>query len=262
MNDGIILINNDKYGAPELKKMAQGFTMKGFIIAVTLHIGLIAAYMLFVYLNESKAKDIPRNPNTIVNIVEIDSPPPVEDTDIPPVKPDEPVSKVKDLSSLQPEPVRKDIADDVVLKTQDQLNDITTGVSRTGDSVVFSDNSNIKVDDNVIKDKIDNVVKDPVIDIFTISEVDVVPEAINLAQVKASMDYPVLAVESQIQGRVTVKVLVGPDGSVIKTGSLTGPDIFYDEVKDKAKDLQFTPGLQSNKPVKVWVTVPFNFKLQ
>jgi protein TonB len=241
--------------------MAQGFTMKGFIIAVTLHIGLIAAYMLFVYINDSKAKDIPKNPNVPIYFVDIDSPPPVEDNNIPPVKQDDPVALVKDLSALQPEPVRKDIADDIVLKTQDQLNEITTGVSRTGDSVIFTDNINIRIDDNVINDKID-IVKDPVTDIFTISEVDIVPEAINLSQVKASMDYPVLAVESQIQGRVTVKVLVGPDGSVLKTGSLSGPEVFYEEVKDKVKNLQFTPGLQSNKPVKVWVTVPFNFKLQ
>lgn len=263
MNDGIILINNDNYGAPELKKLAQGLTMKGFIIAVTLHIGLIAAYMLFAYINESKAKDIPKNPNTPIFFVDIDSPPPVEDNDIPPVKQDDPVSKIKDLSSLEPQPVRKEIADDIVLKTQDQLNDITGTTSRTGDSLVMSDNNNIKIDDNIIKDKLDDiVVKDPVKDVFTISEVDVVPDCINLQQVKATMEYPALAVEAGIQGKVTIKVLVGPSGNVLKTGSLTGPEVFYDEVKSKARDLQFTPGLQSNKPVKVWVNVPFNFKLQ
>jgi outer membrane biosynthesis protein TonB len=48
----------------------------------------------------------------------------------------------------------------------------------------------------------------------------------------------------------------------MKVGSVSGPDVFHDEVRDKASDLQFTPGLQNGKPVKVWVTVPFNFKLK
>ena len=75
------------------------------------------------------------------------------------------------------------------------------------------------------------------------------------------MQYPSVARESGIEGRVTVKVLVGPDGNVIKIGSVSGPDVFADEVREKSMNLQFTPGLQNGKPVKVWVTVPFNFKL-
>jgi outer membrane biosynthesis protein TonB len=43
---------------------------------------------------------------------------------------------------------------------------------------------------------------------------------------------------------------------------MTGPDVFADEVKSKAMNLQFTPGLQNGKPVRVWVTVPFNFRLK
>jgi protein TonB len=73
---------------------------------------------------------------------------------------------------------------------------------------------------------------------------------------------PENAVQIGLEGKVTVKVLVGPEGGVLKIGSVSGPDLFHDEVKEKAKNLQFTPGLQNNKPVKVWVTVPFSFKLK
>jgi protein TonB len=59
-----------------------------------------------------------------------------------------------------------------------------------------------------------------------------------------------------------VKVLVGESANVIKIGSVSGPDVFHDEVRDKAMNLEFTPGLQNGKPVKVWVSVPFNFKLK
>lgn len=262
MNDTITLINNDKYGAPELKKLQQGYTLKGFIVAVTIHIALIAAYMLVAYINQSKAKDIPFNPKTPINITDIDfTPPPIDETEIPPVKEEEIVQKVKDLSSLEPQPVKKSDADDVVLKTQDELNNINTTTSRTGDTIIIASNDGIKVDDIKIDDRVNDVIKDPVNTTYNSAEVDVVPECINLSQVRADMKYPDLAVETGIEGKVTVKVLVGPDGNVIKIGSLSGPEVFHSEVKDKAKQLQFTPGLQSNKPVKVWINVPFSFKL-
>lgn len=263
MNDTITLINNDKYGAPELKKLQQGYTLKGFIVAVTIHIALIAAYMLVAYINESTAKDIPFNPKTPINITDIDfTPPPVDETEIPPVKEDEVVQKVKDLSSLEPTPVKRSDADDVVLKTQDELNNIGITTSRTGDTIIIASNNDIKVDDIKIENRIDDAVKDPVNTTYSSTEVDVAPECINLSQVRAEMEYPGLAIEAGIEGKVTVKVLVGPDGSVIKIGSLSGPEVFHGEVKDKAKQLQFTPGLQSNKPVKVWINVPFSFKLK
>jgi len=259
MNENIALINNDKYGASELKKLHQGYTLKGFILAVTIHFVLIAAYMVFAYINESKAKDIPKNTKEVINIVEIDVPPSLNE-EIPPVKQEEVVKQTKDLSALEPKPVKKDIADDVKLKTQNELDNITGNVSREGDSLIASTDNTGKIDDKIdtkIKD-----IKEPVKDIYNSYEVEKVPECINLAQVKASMEYPELAVETGMEGKVTVKVLVGPDGNVIKLGSITGPEVFYDEVKDKSRDLQFTAGLQNNNPVKVWVTVPFNFKLK
>jgi TonB family protein len=94
------------------------------------------------------------------------------------------------------------------------------------------------------------------------SEVDKEPECTNLAAVRSTIKYPPKALESGQEGSVYVRVLVGTDGKVIQVGSITGPEVFFDEVKDKAKDLEFTPGILNGKPVKVWVTVPFNFKLK
>jgi len=263
MYDRIELINNNSYGAPELKKVYQVYALKGFIIAVTFHLFLIAVYMLVGYINEAKSKDIPVNQNRNFKIVELDIPPSLDDKDIPDVK-DEIIQKVKDLSALNPVPTRKDLADDVILKTQIELNQLDNNVSRDGDSVITVSNLN---DVNIKNDIIDNNIKKDINDVqpdktYKDFEVEKPPECLNLSTVKNQMQYPEIAVESGQEGRVTVSVLVGTDGSVIKVGSLKGPDIFYDEVKDKVKNLQFTPGLQNSTPVKVWVSVPFQFKLK
>lgn len=262
MYDSITLINNDKYGAPELNKLQQGYTLKGFLVAITIHIALIAAYMLVAYINQSKAKDIPFNPRTPIILSDFDlTPPKIDDNEIPPVKPNEITQNIKDLASLLPQPVRKQDADDVVLKTQNELNNTNSNTSRVGDTIVFANINNIKIDDQKIDGRTVDIIKDTPKDFYNLSDVDVVPECINLSQVSSEMKYPDLARETNIEGKVTVKVLVGADGNVLKIGSLTGPEVFHDEIKNKVKGLLFTPGIQKNKPVKVWVYVPFNFKL-
>ncbi len=92
--------------------------------------------------------------------------------------------------------------------------------------------------------------------------VEVAPVCTNLGQVKSSVKYPENAVETGLEGNVTVKVLVGPVGDVLKISSVSGPDAFHKEVRDKAKKLKFLPALENNKPVKVWVTVRFSFRLK
>ena len=265
MDDSIKLINNDSYGAPELKRLYQGFTFKGLIIAITIHVAFIAAYMLIGYINEAKSKDIPVNPNKpiiIVDYKDINEPPPVDETEIPVVK--ENIAKLKDLSQLEPVPTRREIADDVILKTQDELNNLTDQpVSRDGDSLVaYFDPNNVKIDKDIIDKNIDKD-QPPVRDlIYNNYEVEKPPECLNLSQVKSMIIYPELAKEIGQEGKVTVKVLVGKDGNVIQVGSITGPEVFHDEVKGKVKNLQFTPGMQNNLPVKVWVSVPFFFDLK
>lgn len=97
---------------------------------------------------------------------------------------------------------------------------------------------------------------------YETSEVEKTPECINLAMVRSSVKYPPKALESGQEGTVFVKVLVGTNGKVIRIGSISGPEVFYNEVIEKAMALKFTVGLLEGEPVKVWMTIPFRFKLR
>jgi TonB family protein len=255
----------EAYGAQEIKKNYQKNFRRGLEYAVILHIMVISIYLLISYLNKADANDrkIPTFDITVVD-VPLDAPPPADDIkDIP--KTDEINAPQKDLTALDPVPVSKDNAEEMTTKTQDELNRINNPVSHEGDSVhyVSGDNGNIVINDNTIKDRIDNIKKPPVDDnIYKSFEVEQPPECVNLEMVRSKVEYPPLAIEIQQEGRVTVKVLVDTDGKVSQVGSITGPEIFYDAVKKNAKNLEFTIGLQNGKPVKVWMTVPFIFKLK
>ncbi len=75
-------------------------------------------------------------------------------------------------------------------------------------------------------------------------------------------DYPEMARASQLEGTVIVKVLVGPDGSVMQAVVLQGVHPLLDaSAREAAMKCKFEPGKQRNIPVKVWMAIPFRFRL-
>lgn len=265
VSDNIEILQDTGYGASELKKTYQKYLRNGLILAILVHGFVIGSYLTANYITklqeESKKNDIQQR---IINVSDLEPPPSATDEEEPPPPKIEepPVAPPKDLTALTPEPVAKEKAEEQTIKTQQELEDIKTPVGKQ-DSGKFQFSGNIKVEEKKIEEKIEKKEKEVVEKtVYQSFEVEKAPECVNLAQVRGSMKYPEIAREGGIEGRVTVKVLVNENGSVAKVGGVSGPDVFHDEVRDKAMDLQFTPGLQNGKPVKVWVTVPFNFKLK
>lgn len=262
----IEVLNNTGYGASELKKFYQRYFTKGMAVAVALHLVLIGSYLLVNYVNKLKAEEKNKqNTQRIINVTDLEPPPSADDKEEPPPPKIEepPVAPPKDLTALTPEPVAKEKAQEQTIKTQQELEQIKSPVSNMGDTGKFLYSGPTKVEEKKVEEKIEK--KEKVSDektTYQSFEVEKAPECVNLGQVRSSMQYPPMARDAGIEGRVTVKVLVGPDGNVLKVGSVSGPDVFADEVRDKSMNLQFTPGLQNGRPVKVWVTVPFNFKLK
>jgi TonB family protein len=79
-----------------------------------------------------------------------------------------------------------------------------------------------------------------------------------------SPEYPSIAKEAGVSGLVVAHLLVGKDGRVL--------DVQIDEKQSvlmlneaailAARQWVFTPAFANNRPVAVWVAVPFSFRLQ
>ncbi|HWA06173.1 MAG TPA: energy transducer TonB [Ignavibacteria bacterium] len=251
----------------ELKIPYRKYLRKGLIYSIIIHICVVAAYGGVHYYTKYKQEQELKNiQQRIINVslTDLEPPPSALDEEEPPPKVEELTTPTKDLEALTPEPVAREKADVQTIKTQQQLEEIKTPVSNVGDTGKFSFSGPIKIEEKKIEEKITKkeVVEEKEKTVYQSFEVEKAPECVNLQQVRSSMVYPPMAIEAQIEGKVTVKVLVDGSGSVIKVGSVNGPDVFRDEVSSKSMQLQFTPGLQNGKPVKVWVTVPFVFKLK
>jgi len=252
------------YGASELKKNYRKFFTRGFEIAIVLHVIAVCAYLLIVFINNRNENTAANNNNSrIINVTlaDLSAPPPVSEETPPPKEIEKIVTPKKDLSALQPEPVRREKAEEQTIKTQKELEEIKSPVSNVGDTGAFTYTGPVKIEEKKIEEKIKEEPKKKEKQIYQSFEVEKPPKPVNLGQVQGSISYPEIARQANIQGRVVVKVLVGKDGSVIRIGRITGPDVFHDEVASKVRNLEFTPGLQNGKAVDVWVSVPFNFKL-
>jgi TonB family protein len=80
---------------------------------------------------------------------------------------------------------------------------------------------------------------------------------------RATPRYPKEAMDAGLEGVVWLKIWVDTDGlprqiSVLKSSA----EVFSDPAVEAAKQFVFTPGYLNNKPVAVWVSVPFKFKLK
>lgn len=76
--------------------------------------------------------------------------------------------------------------------------------------------------------------------------------------------YPRLCKLAGIEGVVTLKVLIGKDGLVIKAkiARSSGNDALDDAALSVAKDNRFSPALQNSNPISLWVSYKVTFTLE
>lgn len=89
-------------------------------------------------------------------------------------------------------------------------------------------------------------------------------DAALLKYISSHMQYPAMAAEQGIEGRVTLQFVVTKNGSVgeVKVVRSLSPEC-DNEAKRVVKGLpKFTPGRQNGQAVNVWYTLPVTFKLQ
>lgn len=97
--------------------------------------------------------------------------------------------------------------------------------------------------------------EDPIVPFYALSE-----KPVELK--RAAARYPELARKAGIEGTVVVKVLVNTKGDIEDVAILQSHPMLDDAAIEAAWQFKFKPGKQRDRFVKVWVSVPFNFKLR
>ena len=175
-----------------------------------------------------------------------------------------PPPELKQTVAFTPPVVKKDedIKDDELMKTQAELTETKAEISvatvegNPGGTVDIADLQEHKV-----------VVEDKKPEIF--SHVEVMPEfpggqTALLKWLADNIQYPTIAQEQGIQGRVTLRFVVKPDGSVDDVQVVKGLDPSCDKEAQRVvrKMPKWIPGKQNGNPVYVYYSLPVVFRLQ
>ena len=176
-----------------------------------------------------------------------------------------PPPELKTTVQFTPPVITKDenIRDDELMLTQQELVETTAEVSianvegtDTGINIADLADNLVAVEEPVVKDQI-------------FSHVEQMPEfpggeAALIKWLNDNIQYPPIAQEQGIQGRVSLRFVVKPDGTVDDVQVVKGLDPSCDReaVRAVRKMPSWIPGRQNGNPVAVYYNLPVIFRLQ
>ena len=248
--DDIVFENRNKeYGAYRLRKKYN----RNVIIGMTIGILVMATVIITPYLNAKAAENKAKRTERQVEIKMENLDQPAEQVAPPPPPPPPPPEAVQQaryvppvvVDSIKPE-------DNVQLMTADQ-------------AVVEVQNEEVVEEVQVVAEEVQEDV-DAAEPFVVVEEMPMFPggEAALLAYIGEHTQYPEVAKENNIQGKVIVRFCVTSKGGVDKVSILKGvdPELDAEAIRVVGTLPAFKPGKQGGKPVPVWYMVPINFTLK
>lgn len=242
--DEIIFKNRNKnYGAYDIRKQYKSATSLS-ILGGTAFFTMLALAIAFT-TEDGKAKDIP-----VIGIIELTYPDIPAELIPPEAKPPADIANV--IKNLQP-----------VVTTD--TSELTSFIPTTDELIATVTNGN-PADTVKYTEPVEPVIPTEEKVRIVVEEMPEFPGGIPalLKYVGENLIYPAEAQINNIKGKVTLKFVVNPDGSVDRIEIMKSVDPLLDnEAVRVVKTLpKFKPGKQGGVPVPVWFTLPVVFKLQ
>ena len=247
--DDIVFENRNKeYGAYKLRKKYN----RNVIIALIIGTLILGTAVITPYLNAKAAENKSKRAERQVEIKMENLDQPAEQVAPPPPPPPPPQDVVQQAY------VAPVVVDSVKPEEASQL--------------MSADQAQVEVKDAEVVEEVAVVAEEVQEDVdaaepfIVVEEMPMYPggEAALLLYISEHTQYPEVAKENNIQGKVIVRFCVTSKGGVDKVSILKGVDPELD--KEAIRVVQtlpaFKPGKQGGKPVPVWYMVPINFTLK
>ena len=172
--------------------------------------------------------------------------------------------KVTELQIVEDDKVKKE--DEI--KTQDELKETETAFGQKDNEKGTEDrNVTRTLKEEVVVEKKEEKPVEKKEEIFkSVEQMPQFPggEAALMKYLSSHINYPPMAAENNIQGRVVVQFVVDKTGKVgeVKVVRSVDKDLDKEAVRVCKSLPKFTPGRQNGQAVSVWYTLPVTFKLQ
>lgn len=244
MEQTIAVKNSGVYGAFELKRLYPRNYSIGVTIAIIIHLFAIGSYYIVEALNKEEEIDAPTV--RIMKYSEL-GPPPSIANEVPPQVAVAAQAAAPTVGVPVPVP-DEEAPPEQTIATQEEMSAVAApsiGDDLGGGAQITQD---IKIEDRPEEPGMDDFVA-----------VEKFPEMV----VSVQPEYPEIARRAGITGKVYVKVLVDKAGKPKKAVIMkSDSDLFNDVSIAAAMKCAFTPALQNNHPIAVWIVLPFRFALQ
>lgn len=246
-----------EYGAVELKKYINKFTIRGFIITIALFLLLILLYWGFVTISEASRSILKTAP--LVKLKLENLPPPGADEELPPPPTETIINTGPAARAGTPVPVPDaQITED--LQEFADIDVLSRASAEGGEGIDlggFSSNIDFDAKEDV---KVNVKEQEPGIDEFIPVEKE---PYIDLNELQKRIQYPEIARRAGIEGKVLIRVLVEKDGKPKRHRVEYSDNEQLNEAAVKAVMASvFTPAIQNDRPVTCWITIPVTFRLR
>ena len=264
---------NKEFGAYELRTTSVKRHNKAVIYTIIGAILVVAAVFGFMKVQQIIAErtiaDSAEQEEVLIDTSTEEEPEPEEqkvEIKQPEVLPEEVLNTVKvtELKIVEDEKVKSE--DEI--KSQDDLKQETTAFGQK-DNDKGTDDRNVtrELKNEVVVEEKKPVVEEKKEEIFkSVEQMPTFPggDAALMKYLSSHIQYPTMAQEHNIQGKVIVQFVVTKTGAVgeVKVVRSVDKDLDREAVRVCKSLPKFVPGRQNGQPVSVWYTLPVTFKLQ
>lgn len=263
LDEIVFKTRNRDYGSYQLRRQINRRTLIGFIAASVFFLTAISAPTIIRWL--TPAEENIGVAKRKISYAELSEPPAIDEKKAPPPPPTEtppPPPQKAQVKFIPPTVVK-----DKEAKPEESIINVDTFKKTNVDAGV----KNVEGDPNALflvgdaegegEGPVEIVEdKEPSADEFIAVEKE--PAPVNMDEIKKRIGFPPAAREAGISGKVILRILVDKEGNYNKHVVVRqAHPMLTTEVLKHVKDLKFTPGIQAGKPIRVWVTIPFDFKI-
>jgi len=261
---GAYVIRTD---SPKRHTRAVIYTVLGALLVGLLAFGLIKVNE---YIEQKRIADMAEQEEVLIDMSQEAEEPEEQQERLeqpkPEVLPEEVLKSVKvtELQIVEDDKVKKE--DEI--KTQDELKETETAFGQKDNEKGTEDrNVTRTLKEEVVVEKKVEAPKEVKEEIFrSVEQMPQFPggEAALMKYLQSHINYPPMAAENNVQGRVVVQFVVDKSGKVgeVKVVRSVDKDLDKEAVRVCKSLPKFTPGRQNGQAVSVWYTLPVTFKLQ
>lgn len=231
------------YGRSEVKAVLQKNFMRGLVISVVIHVAVISTPYIVKFLG-GEEDEAPMVAVKMLKYSDLGPPPSISAA---PPPPSVSVAAIAKPTVGIPVPVPDaEVSPEQTIATQQELSSTPSPMIEQ-----FDGDGGVQITQDIVIDD------EPGMDEFIAVEKE--PQIVR----KVIPTYPDMALRAGLEGTVWVKILVDKDGTPKKVVIIKSTtEIFNDSALKAASKFLFTPAVMNNGPVRVWVAIPFKFRLK